>query len=225
MCTWTSLLFGNKLANDKIKRIEITPVTKRLVLLTDYEMKVYQILKGQKSHDMSGQKGPILKIITLEPEKMPMSKVHDDPKILSCSLDNTIRFWDAKDMSTIITMESPEESELSCMTYLMNCGLVATGHEDGEIRVWNLEINSFVTLKCSEKNKHKNTISCIQGIIFKEAEFLLCGSFDGNVSVWEISKKSTNQSSMLNSSIFPQLRTVIYNYVPNKSDILGNEIH
>jgi WD40 repeat protein len=30
---------------------------------------------------------------------------------------------------------------------------------------------------------------------------------------------------MLNSSIFPQLRSVIYNYVPNKSEILGNEIH
>jgi len=54
----------------------------------------------------------------------------------------------------------------------------------------------------------------------------LCGSYDGNVSIWEISKKSSAQTSMLNSSnIFPQLRSVIYNYVPNKSDILGNEIH
>lgn len=30
---------------------------------------------------------------------------------------------------------------------------------------------------------------------------------------------------MINSSIFPTLRAMIYNYVPNKSDILGNEIH
>ena len=103
--------------------------------------------------------------------------------------------------------------------------MVATGHEDGDIRVWNLEINSYVTLKCNEKNKHRNTISCIQGIIYKEAESLLCGSYDGNVSIWEISKQSTKQSSMLNSSIIPKLRSVIYNYVPNKSDILGNEIH
>jgi WD40 repeat protein len=151
--------------------------------------------------------------------------VHDDPKILSWSLDNTIRFWDAKDMSTITVMESPKDSELSCMTYLMNWGLVATGHEDGEIRVWNLEINSYVTLKWSEKNKHHNTISCIQGIIYKEAESLICGSYDGNVSIWQISKQSTKQSSMLSSSIIPTLKSVIYNYVPNKSDILGNEIH
>ena len=107
----------------------------------------------------------------------------------------------------------------------MNCGLVATGHEDGDIRLWNLEINQFQTLRCNEKDRHTNTISCIQGIIYKEAEFLLCGSYDGNVSVWEISKKSSAQTSMINSSIFPQLRSVVYNYVPNKSDILGNEIH
>lgn len=30
---------------------------------------------------------------------------------------------------------------------------------------------------------------------------------------------------MSNSSIFPKIRSIIYNYVPNKSDILGNEIH
>ena len=44
-------------------------------------------------------------------------------------------------------MDSPDNSELSCMTYLINCCLVATGHEDGAIRLWNLEINSSVTLK------------------------------------------------------------------------------
>lgn len=102
-----------KLVNDPIKKIEIISDPKHLLVLTDYEIKVFKIRKGEKSHDMSGHKGPILKIITLEPEKLLSSKVHDDPKILSCSLDNTIRFWDAKDMTTIVTMESPENSELS----------------------------------------------------------------------------------------------------------------
>jgi WD40 repeat protein len=47
---------------------------------------------------MSGHNGPILKIITLEPEKILKEKIKDDPKILTCSLDTTIRFWDAKEM-------------------------------------------------------------------------------------------------------------------------------
>lgn len=113
MFIWTNHLFGNKLVNDPIKKIEIISDPKHLLVLTDYEIKVFKIRKGEKSHDMSGHKGPILKIITLEPEKLLSTKVHEDPIILSCSLDNTIRQWDAKDMTTTVIMESPENSELS----------------------------------------------------------------------------------------------------------------
>ena len=63
-------------------------------------------------------------------------------------------------MQLLTLMDSPENSELSCMTYLVNCCLVATGHEDGAIRLWNLEINSSVTLK-NESFAHLNSISCI----------------------------------------------------------------
>ena len=47
---------------------------------------------------MSGHTGPILKIISLEPEKILKEKIKDDAKLLTCSLDNTIRFWDAKEL-------------------------------------------------------------------------------------------------------------------------------
>lgn len=70
-------------------------------------------------------------------------------------------------MALVTMMDAPEHSELSCMTFLMNCCLVATGHEDGSIRLWNLEINSSVLLKCDSNYKHNNSISCIQGIIWK----------------------------------------------------------
>jgi WD40 repeat protein len=135
-----------RLVNEPIKKIEVVSEPKHLIVFTEYEIRAYKIRKGKKSHDMSGHTGPILKIITLEPERLGIKNVQDEPKILTCSLDNTIKFWDAKDMSIILSLDSPEKSELSCMTYLMNCGLVATGHEDGEIRLWNLEIN-FQTLK------------------------------------------------------------------------------
>jgi WD40 repeat protein len=165
---------------------------------------------------MQGHTGPILKIITLEPqklEKITRERIPDDPKIITCSLDNTIRLWDAKEMALVTVMESPEYSEISCMTFLVNCCLVATGHEDGAIRLWNLEINSSVTLKCEDKNKHQNSISCILGIYHNDSEFLVCGSYDGKVSVWEISEKrsTSGQNSMLSSTIFPQLKTVIDN--------------
>lgn len=117
-------------------------------------------------------------------------------------------------------MESPPDSEISCMTFLVNCCLVATGHEDGSIRLWNMEINSSVTLRCEDQHKHKNSISCILGAYHIDSEFLICGSYDGKISIWEISeKKSTNSNTMLSSTIFPQLKMVIDNTkIPEKGE-------
>lgn len=193
------------------------------MLHTDYGIRVFRIKRGQKQQDIQGHQGPILKIISLEPqrlEKITRERIPDDPKILSCSLDNTIRLWDAKDMLVTTVMESPEHSEISCMAFLTNCCLVATGHEDGSIRLWNMEINSSVTLRCEEVHRHKNSISCILGANHKDSEFLICGSYDGRVSIWEISeKRSTNANTMLSSTIFPQMKMVIDNSkIPEKGE-------
>lgn len=155
---------------------------------------------------MIGHTAPILKIIALEPAKMEKflnEKIPDDPKVLTCSLDNTIILWDYEKMEIITKMETPKHSELSCMTFLYNCCLVATGHEDGAIRLWNLEINSSVLLKCHETQRHTNTISCVHSAIWKDSEFLLCGSYDGTLSIWEISEKRSNNNKGLGSTIFP----------------------
>jgi hypothetical protein len=114
--------------------------------------------------------------------------VKDKPKIITCSLDNTIRLWDSKKMDSVLNVvESPKNSEISCMTFLYNSCLVATGHEDGAIRLWNLEISSSVTLKSQKGGHHTNSISCIIGEIIKDEEYLIAGSYDGTISIWEIS--------------------------------------
>ena len=180
---------------------------------------------------MEGHTEPILKIIVLEPSRMLRAeeeKVPDTAKVITCSLDNTILLWDFEKMEIITKMEAPEHSELSCMTFLQNCCLVATGHEDGAIRLWNMEINSSVLLKCNESQRHKNTISCIHSTIWKDSEFLLCGSYDGKISVWEISeKKATGGGNQSSSTIYPQLRHLIDNTkVPKENSQMfdGDEV-
>ena len=214
-----------KLCEKKINRIQILrneiepnvydPKFGVLLVHTDYGITSYNIKKGVKTTEMEGHTEPILKIIVLEPSKMLRSeeeKVPDSPKVITCSLDNTILLWDFEKMEIITKMEAPEHSELSCMTFLYNCCLVATGHEDGAIRLWNMEINSSVLLKCNESQKHKNTISCIHGTVWKDSEFLLCGSYDGKISVWEISeKKASGGGNQHSSTIYPQLRHLIDN--------------
>lgn len=184
-------------------------VPKYLLVQTDYCMKSYRIKKGQITHNMEGHTDAILKIIVLEPQKMekvmgePRGSIPDDPKVITCSLDNTILLWDFNKMEILTTMQAPEHSELSCMTFLYNSCLVATGHEDGAIRLWNLEIGSSVLLKCPETRKHTNTISCIHGCIYKGTELLLCGSYDGTISIWDISEKKATQGNSLSSTIYP----------------------
>lgn len=116
-------------------------------------------------------------------------------------------------MDILSKMEAPKNSELTCITFLYRCCLVASGHEDGAIRLWNMEINSSVLLKCQNQDqKHTNTISCITSTIWKNSEYLICGSYDGKISSWEISQKSSsNDDNASSKTITPQLRTVIDN--------------
>lgn len=127
-------------------------------------------------------------------------------------------------------MEAPKTSELTCITFLYRCCLVASGHEDGAIRLWNMEINSSVLLKCQDQSKkHTNTISCITSTVWKESEFLICGSYDGKLSIWEISEKvSSSDVNASSSTITPQLRHVIDNKkvtsMYNNSDSLADSL-
>lgn len=209
--------FKKKLVESKINMVEMVSFEnwpKYLLVSTDYDIHSFRIKKGVKTADMEGHTEPILKIVVLEPSKMIKStdeKIPDTPKVITCSLDNTILLWDLDKQEIITKMEAPERSEISCMTFMENCCLVATGHEDGAIRLWNLEINSSVLLKCHEAQKHQNTISCIHGAVWKECEFLLCGSYDGKVSIWEISEKKGAGGTASGSTIFPQLRLLVDN--------------
>lgn len=137
----------------KINKIEIIDDRldrKCLIVHTDSGVKSYRIRKGLKKHDIVGHSGPILKIIALEPSKLERlnEKIPDTAKIITASLDNTILLWDYEKMEVISRMEAPKNSELSCITFLFKCCLVASGHEDGSIRLWNMEINSSVLLRC-----------------------------------------------------------------------------
>jgi len=204
------------LEGEKIRRINVYDDV--LFVFTERCMKAFKIKMGEKTHDIEGHTDSILKIIALEPSRLEQKtkeKIPDDPKIITCSLDNTIRLWDSIKIETINVLESPEHSELSCMTFLVGSCLVATGHEDGALRLWNLDISSSVLLKSQKGGNHSNSISCIIGENFKEQEFLIAGSYDGTISIWEISQKvSTGKdsgNSSLSTTIFPQFSHSIDN--------------
>jgi len=101
---------------------------------------------------MQGHSGTILKIIPLEPERLVDCKyknMKDSAKIITASLDNTIILWDYEKNDIISKVECPQATEMTACAFCYKSYLVASGHEIGNIRIWNLEINSCVLLKFS----------------------------------------------------------------------------
>ena len=212
----------------KIKKISIYRSGKQRILhiLTERGMHAFEIKMGQQSQDIEGHTDAVIKIQALDPKRIrehTSESINDIPKIITASLDNTIRLWNSKKMDTINILEAPPNSEISCMTFLMQSCLVATGHEDGTIRLWNLEISSCILLKSMKGGKHTNSISCIIGDIIRDRksgtpfdeqekgeEVLVAGSYDGTISVWEISQKQNDGEGQKGSTISPQFNTMIY---------------
>ena len=200
------------------KKKDLKATVDRIEYDPNRTIQTFRIKVGQKTHDIEGHTDSILKIIALEPSRLEQKtneKIPDDPKIITCSLDNTIRLWDSVKIDCINVLDSPEHSELSCMTFLVNCCLVATGHEDGALRLWNLDISSSVLLKSQKGGSHTNSISCLIGENFKDQEFLIAGSYDGTISIWEISQQAKSgkedQNSSQSTTIFPQFSHMIDN--------------
>lgn len=189
-----------KVCNGKINQIQVYNTQafgSILFVFTERIMQAYRIKIGQKTQDIEGHTDSILKIIALEPSRLEQKtneKIPDDPKIITCSLDNTIRLWDSIKIEVMNVLQAPEHSEISCMTFLVKSCLVATGHEDGSIRLWNLDISSSVLLK-SPKYQHTNSISCIIGVIEAGDEYLVAGSYDGTISVWDVNPPVGKDSS------------------------------
>ena len=137
-------------------------------------MKTFRIKTEVKQTCMEGHSGPILKIIVLEPSKIfkyrsAADNVADSVKIITASSDNSLLLWDYEKMSVVSKVKSAKTSEITCATFLFKCNLVGTGHEDGQIRLWNLEISSSIQLNSGDSQKrHLNTISCITSIIWND---------------------------------------------------------
>lgn len=52
-------------------------------------------------------------------------------RLISASIDNTIRVWDPKDMQCQNILENADKDEITCLAYLKFSNLFVTGHAAG----------------------------------------------------------------------------------------------
>ena len=127
-------------------------------------------------------------------------------------------------MHSLSRMELEEKAEIRCMTIMRLSNLIATGHEDGSIRLWNMEIFENVPLKCDSKSKHSNSIGSLVSFIYNDVEFLGCADYNGRISIWQAEEKKSTLGGESQISVY--LRQSIDNMLaPNYPEsCVENEI-
>lgn len=86
-------------------------------------------------------------------------------------MDNTIRTWDTVDQTEISCFDGPTHTEILCLDYLPKFGLIVTGHENGDLYMWDIDIGTKI--KLGSKNKFwDNTICALDHMITHEFSYL-----------------------------------------------------
>jgi WD40 repeat protein len=220
-------LFWGKLFKEDMKILCLFLRTNKreLIVTTETLVEIFQIKRGQSSHDIQGHEGAILAVHAQEANDIPKLHSNNKPRFITCSLDNTIKVWDFSDFSITTSMNGPAESEISCMCYLQTSNLIATGHEDGSVMLWNAEIQNSEKLKCDKSDGHSNTVTAVtQALYKKNIEYLISVGYDVRICIWEITERNSayKQASERSAGItaVPSLR----NYVQLRPTTAGNEL-
>lgn len=160
-----------KVANGRILNLGLIKHSTYLLIGTDEDILFYKVNKGFQVQKLAGgHVGPVIGLFYLDFKRLHGNKLKNSPRIVSIGDDNTIRVWDAVDQSEIACFPAPGDTELLCLHYLDKFGLLATGHENGDIYLWDIEVGNKIKLK--NKVKAVDTICCMTHLFHGESDYL-----------------------------------------------------
>ena len=222
-------MFWGKLFKDDMKIIGLAlrDARKELVVTTETIVEVFYLKRGQSSHDIQGHEGPIISIHAQEVHQIHRLHSNNKPRFITSSVDNTVKVWDLSDLSVTTSMTAPARSEISCMCFLPMSSLIATGHENGYVMLWNPEIHESVRLKCDADYAHKNTVTAVAPALYDtNIEYLISVGYDARICIWEITEKNSAFKQAVDGSagitVAPSLRNHVQTY-PHE-DTAGHEL-
>lgn len=105
-------------------------------------------------------------------------------QLFSAALDNTLRSWDWYDMRCLFKLREPK-SEMTVLARLPDSGILATGNEDGTIRLWSCDTGSTMVLR-----GHENTVLCLDIAERRRHVYLLSAGYDGKVGIWDVTQRN-----------------------------------
>jgi WD40 repeat protein len=150
-----------------------------IVISTQDQVQFWHVLRDIGFREFQGHSGPVTALVSVGSKSKK-----EDVNVFSSSLDNSIRCWDATDMSCLgVLLE--RGADITSMFHLPESIVLFTGHDNGILKMWNIESGS-----CLELFHHTNTIS---GICFapeqKEKDYLITVAFDKTVAIWDFTRR------------------------------------
>lgn len=115
---------------------------------------------------------------------------HDSKTLITASWDHTLKVWNMERQESLLTLNGSRV--ISCMDASMHSQVVATGHPDCTIRLWDVRTNSndastssSLVSDCSLKPSHKAWVSAVKWSL-TDPFALASTSYDGTIKVWDI---------------------------------------
>ena len=149
-----------------------------LVLLSagtiDKNIKIWDTENGESKGELIGHLGDI----------HTLKWSNDGNFFASSGTDKTIRFWDLKYLKSINVIEAFKFSEINDIGLLNrnNDLIIAAGHIDGKITIWN-----YLNKKLIKEIKENNDKMEIRSVSFSpDGKFLLSSSFDHKIKLFDV---------------------------------------
>jgi WD40 repeat protein len=112
--------------------------------------------------------------------------------------DGTMRLFDLKSGEVLhsLTGSSAHTSSVASLAVKDDNNLLASGGVDGTAKLFNTQSGKSIgTFACGMKQDDGESKSTVESMVFTRSEqnFLVTGSLDGLVSVWDLSTQVCNQ--------------------------------
>uniref|UniRef100_A0A5S6Q6M3 WD_REPEATS_REGION domain-containing protein n=1 Tax=Trichuris muris TaxID=70415 RepID=A0A5S6Q6M3_TRIMR len=124
------------------------------------------------------------------------------PLLISCSVDSTLRFWDIRSSSPLLTVSSGGHA-----LYAMDCDIdgmrLATGGVDGFVRIW--DITTAMVFDVLPGDLNRTPITSIQ--FSSDGEYVLVSRQEWPVKLWKTSTKMTVRSFAGSKNLFYMVRS------------------
>eukprot|EP00756_Hemistasia_phaeocysticola_P010750 Hpha_TRINITY_DN15042_c3_g15::TRINITY_DN15042_c3_g15_i1::g.125778::m.125778/K10260/FBXW7, SEL10; F-box and WD-40 domain protein 7 len=99
----------------------------------------------------------------------------DDERVLSGSLDSTVRLWNRRDRSCVRVLNGHLD-KVWCAVFCGNRAV--SGSSDKTVRIWDLESGECL----ASMTDHRTSVSCVR----MDDQFVVSGSAGNSIRVWDI---------------------------------------